>query len=355
LHKLRWEETAMPVTPHIRVRWSTRRARIRSVAGTALAALAALAVAAAPAALPDSSALAAAGSHTAAAGGCGRSVGAGSTTLRLTVDGHQRVVIVHVPSGYSDRRQTALVLNLHGSGSDASQQELFSGMDTTADADDFIVAYPQGLIASGAGFDWNVPNEPLLGGAAVPKNAASDVAFLTALVGQLGSRYCIDRRDVFATGVSGGGRMASQLACDAAGTFAAIAPVAGLRYPSPCPTHTAVPVITFHGTADPIDPFNGGGQAYWGYSVPTAAKRWAAHDHCAGAARVARHAGYTLSTYGGCAQGSSVELYAVTGEGHEWPGGPALPSSITALLGPQSKAVNANNVMWAFFKAHPAR
>jgi polyhydroxybutyrate depolymerase len=284
--------------------------------------------------------------------GCGRSAASGSTTLQLQVAGHRRVVIVHVPIGYRDRTPAALVLNLHGSGSTASQQELFSGMDTTADADHFIVAYPQGLIASGSGFDWNVPAEPLFGGSAVPKGAANDVEFLAGLVPALAARYCIDEHRVFATGVSGGGRMSSQLACDAPTTFAAVAPVAGLRYPSPCPSHQAVPVITFHGTADPVDPFNGNGQKYWTYSVAVAAQRWAAHDGCKATPRVTHDNGYTLTAYSGCAASTSVELFAIAGEGHEWPGGPHLPGQFTAILGPQSNAVNANDVMWAFFTSH---
>jgi polyhydroxybutyrate depolymerase len=293
-----------------------------------------------------------ASSHTAAASGCGHSAASGSTTLQLAIGGHSRTVIVHIASHYKDTQATALILNLHGSGSDARQQELFSGMDATADADTFIVAYPQGLIASGTGFDWNIPGVPLFGGAKPPANAANDTTFLTGLVQTLEGRYCIDSHRVFATGVSGGGRMSSQLACDASSTFTAVAPVAGLRYPSPCPTKRDVPVIAFHGTADPVDPFNGNGQAYWTYSVPVAAQRWATHDGCKPAAKVTRAKGYTLTAYSGCGSSSEVELYALTGEGHEWPGGPPLPSSITGVLGPQSDAVNANNLMWAFFQAH---
>jgi poly(3-hydroxybutyrate) depolymerase len=48
-----------------------------------------------------------------------------------------------------------------------------------------------------------------------------------------------------------------------------------------------------------------------------------------------------------------VELYTISGEGHEWPGGPTLPASLTRLLGAQSDAISADNVMWAFFAAHP--
>jgi polyhydroxybutyrate depolymerase len=244
------------------------------------------------------------------------------------------------------------VLNLHGSGSTAAQQEALTGMDTSADQDGFLVAYPQGLIPSGAGFDWNIPGVPLFGGAPVPAGAADDVTFLTGLVTDLSGRYCVDSARVFATGLSGGGRMASQLACDASSTFAAVAPVAGLRLPSPCPATRPVSVVAFHGTADPVDPYGGHGQAYWTYSVPTAAQGWATRDGCPGP-QTDTGTGYTLTHYGGCASGTTVDLYSIDGEGHEWPGGPHLPSSITRVLGPQSDAIDANTAMWSFFSAHP--
>jgi polyhydroxybutyrate depolymerase len=298
-----------------------------------------------------------AGTLPAASGtsGCGHQEASGSFQYGLAVSGHRRTVIVHIPAGYTAKRKLALVLNLHGSGSTASAEEKFSGMDATADRDHFIVAYPQALISDGTGYDWNIPGVPLYSGKFPPAGSPSDVAFLTTLVRDLAGRYCVALNRVYATGVSGGGRMASQLACDASGVFAAIAPVAGLRYPSPCPASRPVPVIAFHGTADPIDPFNGFGFGSWTYSVPAAARMWAAHDHCTAGPQTTAGRGYRLTRYTGCAGGTQVELYALIGEGHEWPGGPAMPKAITNLLGPQSDAVSANALMWAFFRTHPRR
>jgi polyhydroxybutyrate depolymerase len=285
--------------------------------------------------------------------GCG-SAAAGTTTLMLSVTGDTRTVIVHVPRGYTGNTKVPLVLNMHGSGSTAAEQEALTGMDATADEDGFIVAYPQALIPDGTGFDWNVPGEPLVGGRPVPANAPNDVDFLTQLVGTLAHRYCIDPHRVFATGFSGGARTASQLACDSSTTFAAVAPVSGLRRPTPCPATRAVPVIAFHGTADPVDPYNGNGQSYWTYSVPQAAADWLVQDGCSPTpATTQPDPGVSLTAFGGCRNGASVELYTISGEGHEWPGGPHLRRAITRLLGPQSTAIDANAVMWAFFEAHP--
>lgn len=288
--------------------------------------------------------------------GCSRASSLGSRVVTIEDGGRARVVRVHVTTRDTGGTRRALVLNMHGSGSTASQQEALTGMDSTADADGFVVAYPQGAILSRSGFDWNVPGQPLLGGAPVPANAPDDVAFLERVVTTLERTDCIDPSRVYATGLSGGGRMASQLACDASTTVAAVAPVAGLRFPSPCDATRAVPMVAFHGTADPVDPYGGHGQADWTYSVPVAAQRWAAHDGCAPSpATSTRSRGATLTAYSTCRDGASVELYTVAGEGHEWPGGPPLPRAVTRVLGPQSNAVNANDVMWSFFSSHPLR
>ncbi|MGH9080894.1 MAG: alpha/beta hydrolase family esterase, partial [Acidimicrobiales bacterium] len=245
--------------------------------------------------------------------GCGKAATPGTVTLNPVVDGRSRTAILHVPTGYNPGTPVALVVNMHGSQSTAREQVGFTGMDATADKDTFMVVYPQGDIAAGTGYEWNVPGQPLVGGKAVPSTAPNDVSFIEQLVNILGQEYCIDRNRVFATGFSGGARMASQLGCDASAVFAAVAPVSGLRFPSPCASTRPMPVLSFHGTADPVDPYNGNGQAYWTYSVPVAAERWAAHNQC-GPGRVTSHPaeGVTLSTYGGCAGGATVQLYTIT-------------------------------------------
>jgi polyhydroxybutyrate depolymerase len=289
-----------------------------------------------------------------AAAACAESVSTGDHTVSILSGGMSRNMLVHIPTGYTDRTPVALILNLHGSGSSAAGEEGFSGMNRAADADGFIVAYPQGAIPSGSGYDWNVPGQPLFGGASPPPNAPDDVTFLAQTIRTLEKGLCVDANRVFATGFSGGARMTSQLGCDLSTTVAAIAPVSGLRLPTPCAAARSVPVISFHGTDDPIDPYTGNGQAYWTYSVPAAAQRWAEHDACSSAAAATHPApNVMLTEYSGCAAGTSVELYTISGEGHEWPGGPRLPAGDTRVLGPQSNVIDADTLMWQFFDAHP--
>jgi len=263
-------------------------------------------------------------------------------SVSLVAGGVTRHLLVHLPSG-SANTPRALVLNLHGSGGNAAQQEASIGMDPIAEANQFIVAYPDAAITLGSGFAWNVPGQPLLGGGAVPADAADDVAFFAQAITFLEQRYAIDAHRIFVTGMSGGARMTSQLGCDLAGTVAAIAPVAGLRFPTPCAGTRAVAVVAFHGTADTVNPYDGNGEAYWTYSVPSAQQQWGAHDGC-GATPTSSPAAdnVTLTTYGDCAAGAAVALYTIAGAGHEWPGAPG-----------QTPAIDASTTMWSFFRSHP--
>jgi polyhydroxybutyrate depolymerase len=263
-----------------------------------------------------------------------------TVTLTVTVAGKPRIVIVHSPANAPPL--LALVLNLHGSGGSAAGQEGSSGMDQAADAHGFLAAYPQGVIALASGFAWNVPGQPLLGGQPVPPDAADDVAFIAQAIAAIEQAYPIDPKRVYVAGMSGGARMASQLGCDLSTLVAAVAPVAGLRFPSPCNAERPVPVIAFHGTADTVNPYDGGGQAYWTYSVPSAAQQWAAHNGCRPTPSSGQPAANVRrSSYEGCSASADVDLYTIDGAGHEWPGAPG-----------QTNAIDANAAMWAFFQTH---
>jgi len=62
----------------------------------------------------------------------------------------------------------------------------------------------------------------------------------------------------------------------------ALAAVGGLRESrKDGPT---VPVIAFHGTSDPINPWDGGGATYWEYGIEWAMKSRLERDHCSSCA-----------------------------------------------------------------------
>ncbi len=291
-----------------------------------------------------------------ASNGClyNRPVPSGRQILSMNYGGFARTALVYVPPGYKSGRPTPVVVNLHGSFSTAEGQADMSGMDSTARSDRFIVLYPQGAIAQGPGYDWNVPDEPVWGHQLTLAKLPDDIGFIVHSVHVVEDLLCVNKHMIYATGYSDGARMVSYLGCRAAGTFAAIAPVDGIRFPVDCDSSRLVSVIAFHGTADPVNRYQGHGRSrFWTYSVPEATRLWALHDRCS----LNDHLSYpfessSLTRYSGCQDGNTVELYSIFGEGHQWPDGTRLPPSDTVKLGPQNFTVDANQVMWNFFESH---
>jgi polyhydroxybutyrate depolymerase len=54
--------------------------------------------------------------------------------------------------------------------------------------------------------------------------------------------------------------------------------------------------------------------------------------------------------YQHCKDDADVIFYTIDEGGHNWPGGVPIP-----FVGKTSKDINASEVMWAFFKAHPLK
>lgn len=260
---------------------------------------------------------------------CSRHAPPVDETLTFTVDGLERTVIVHAPGNLGE---AALVFDLHGSGALAANQQAASGMAELADRERFVIAYPQAGIPFGSGFQWHLPGEPLVGGGSDP-GAPDDVAFIAQAIRAIDAQVRIDHRRIYATGLSGGARMASQLGCDLP-AIAAIAPVAGVRFPDHC-AHAAS-VIAFHGTADETNPYDGNGSPYWTYSVPVAMQRWAANDGCDASPTIQSAAPATVATYEHCRGGALVQLHTLDGAGHDFPHG-----------------IDWRQLAWDAFRSHP--
>src|SRR6201997_2912965 len=160
--------------------------------------------------------------------------------------GVDRTYTLHVPPG----DPVGLVLNLHGGGGTGNGQQGLTDFDTVADANNLLVAYPDGYDRSWADGRGASPAD---------RHHVDDVGFLVGLVGKLQSEYNIAAGHVFVTGMSNGGFMTNRLACDRADVFAAIAPVAGtLGTGVACNPSRPVSVLEEHGTVDPLVPFHGG-------------------------------------------------------------------------------------------------
>lgn len=143
-------------------------------------------------------------------------------------DGDYRHYRLFAPSGFTPAENPALVLNLHGLGSNSEQQEAYSLMNVVAQEERFLVCYVDGVNNS-----WNLG----LG-------SIDDVGLIGALIDRFALTHGVDEERVYACGISQGGYFSFVLACQLADRIAAIATVAasmaqGLppsaRRHAPCP------------------------------------------------------------------------------------------------------------------------
>lgn len=75
------------------------------------------------------------------------------------------------------------------------------------------------------------------------------------MVGQITRTYCVDQRRIYASGFSAGAAFAILYSCARQGRVAAIA-TAAVEYQLGC--RSPMPVLAFHGTADPSVPYRNG-------------------------------------------------------------------------------------------------
>jgi polyhydroxybutyrate depolymerase len=122
-----------------------------------------------------------------------------------------------------------------------------------------------------------------------------------------------------------------------------------------CTDEKPVPMISFHGTDDPVVPYNGG--TSWISSrpfpnVPAWSAKWAKRNRCGTPVDSAVTSDVTRREYTGCADHAAVVLYTIHGGGHTWPGGTPLPEW---FVGRTARSIDATRLMWMFFEEHPLR
>lgn len=258
-----------------------------------------------------------------------------------------------------------LVLVLHGSNDDGLgiRESLGRRLEPLAAAAGFGVAYPDGFEKH-----WN---DCRAGGSyAANRRDVDDPAFLRAIVAAEAAESGIDPRRVFAIGMSNGGQMVLRLALEDPAGYAGLAVIAA-SLPAPagrdCRVEPgSVPIVFFNGTADPVNPFNGGlvrigndisrgyvlasgHMASWfatraGHTAPPRAQRLPDRDS-ADRSSVER---LDWSDPGRAA----VRLYAIEGGGHSIPGSPEPPGERRPVI---NRDVDAAAESWRFFQRDAAR
>lgn len=275
--------------------------------------------------------------------------------VRTVVVGERgRPYSLHVPPSYDPGKPTPVVLALHAAAMNGPAMARFSGLNETADRAGFIAVYPNGTGATPLFLFWDA------GG--VRGRPSDDVGYIAAVLDDLATAVNVDPRRVYATGMSNGGMMCYRLASELSDRIAAIAAVAGTMALESCHPHRPVPVLHFHGTNDGLVLFGGPDERIPAnlrfLSVDASARAWAKANGCPETPRVEAlpdladdDTKVTLRTYGPGKDGAEVVVYVIEGGGHTWPG----REPPTKFLGRSTKDIAANDLIWAFFSAHPMK
>lgn len=249
--------------------------------------------------------------------------------------GQQRVFITHIPQGYSPANKYPIVLNMHGLGSNAIEQYLYSQFHTVADLLGFIVVYPDAINNAWDMFE------------------SSDIIFLNHLIDTIRSRYSTNDC-VFSMGMSQGGFMSYKVACESPIPVEAIASVTGnmiLPWFLTC-TPDDTPLMQFHGTADAVVPYTGT------FGIPHIEETinwWVNGNGCNATPFIDSIADINTSDnttaigyyYGMCDDNADVLFYKIINGGHTWPGAFPFPDG-----GHTNQDINASMLIGEFFNSY---
>ncbi len=255
--------------------------------------------------------------------------------------GRERSYILHVPPAAESSAKLPLVIALHGAGQDAVGFAEETRLAEAADASRMVVVFPDGSGTEPGKLSWNAHFCCGIGAA----EQVDDIGFITALIDRIAARIPVDRKRVYATGMSNGGMLSYQLAAARPESFAAIAPVSatiggtsrnGDRFVIAAPGQP-VPVMIIHGRKDPYVLFDGGSSRMLSWpkrsnmSVADALAFWSAADDCtAEPARSEPEPGkLRLVDYGDCRGGSTLVLWEIEDGEHNWPADAQFPAGAT--------------------------
>jgi len=291
--------------------------------------------------------------------GTGSNTTPGDYGASIRHGGLTRTFKFHVPPSCTWDDEQPLVFALHGGGGNSDNMIALTlgGFNTLSDGEGFIVVYPEG-------YDKHWNDGRGIQDYTSHRDNIDDVGFFSAMIDYFDGRLNIDRKRVYATGISNGSFMSHRLGIESPDRFAAVAPVVGqltenLSLLTPM---GPIPVCIIVGIDDPIIPSTGGDITILNASgmgrVISAADTvnyWVSNNGCDPTPVVTwlpdvDPADGTLVRREKYVNGTEVVYYAVEGGGHTWPGGWQYLGEW--LVGKTCRDMDANTVIWNFFKTH---
>jgi polyhydroxybutyrate depolymerase len=260
----------------------------------------------------------------------------GGARFTLSWDGRARSYLLYAPPNATGK--LPLVVALHGASQDGAAFAEETQFAAAAAAIGMAVVFPDGSGTQPGKLSWNAHFCCGVGAA----EQIDDVGFIGAVIDRIAATLPIDRKRVYATGMSNGGMLSYQLAAAHPQLFAAIAPVSatiggtsrnGDRFVIAAPDRP-VPVMIIHGRKDPFVLFEGGSSALISYpkrsnmGVADALSLWTAADGCAAPPAVSEPVPDRLrrTVYNPCRGGGEIVLWEIEDGEHNWPANVRFPA-----------------------------
>ena len=165
--------------------------------------------------------------------------------FEINHDNEPRIYWVDYPDNVTE--PVPLVISMHGRFQSLLSHITYSQMSNFANPQNIAVVYPQGINYTG-GLTWNV-------GVWWDASEYDDVGYLNALIDSVISNFAIDTNRIYACGMSTGGFMAYELACELSDRIVAFGSVAGnfmMNAGQECTSAREIPIMHIHGTSDSI-------------------------------------------------------------------------------------------------------
>lgn len=266
----------------------------------------------------------------------------GDTDYKLTLQGREREVTVHVPPQYDGKKPMPMVVMLHGFTQNKDEIARISEFKEKADKEGFIAVFPN---ATGWVGDhlrwWNVGENHLY--------RSDDVDLIRQLTEVIPGKMNVDKDRIYLVGFSNGAMMAQEAAVKLNDRIAAVASVSGGMLRKQERPSSEMNALLIHGRNDEVIPASGGKLVNL-FAAPRvlsslkAFEAWADANGLKPTIKESRGEPIQLMSAVDSETGREVSFYELKEGSHDWPG--SSESSIEA------EEFKATDEIWKFLNRH---
>lgn len=234
-----------------------------------------------------------------------------------------------------------LVVELHGKTVCALYSQNYTGWKQQADANKFILAWPQGLDLQNM-TEATEPDPAWNAGACCLPSFVDDIGFIRQVIERtLANDTRLDADRVYMAGHSNGCALAQMVAAQANDLVAAVGCHSFYLLASPATDYytNPVPIIEFHGTEDETVDYTD----FYGSGVGAISniETWRDLNGCAKDPTITNSSGVSRREYSNCTNGAEVVLVTLYGVGH-------LPYLFPPGSPPNGVTIDTTKMAWDF-------